>query len=215
MALINCPECGRENVSDTAEVCPNCGYGIKAHFDEIKRLQKEKEQKKEIEIEYKKYTESRINNIPLLTKPKYQGELYFFWILSAMMLFGIVGAIESYIEEESSLGTLMFICAILIFAGICSFIIGFSFYKEAKSDYKLCKENPREYQKLVVARQDQRLKEQSHSRSSSMSVKCPYCNSYNTTKISTTSKAVNTAMFGILGQKRKYQWHCNNCKSNF
>lgn len=32
MALIKCPECGKENVSDSAEVCPNCGYGIKKHF---------------------------------------------------------------------------------------------------------------------------------------------------------------------------------------
>lgn len=37
MGLIICPECGRENVSDSAEACPNCGYGIKAHFDKIKR----------------------------------------------------------------------------------------------------------------------------------------------------------------------------------
>ena len=27
MALINCPECGKQ-VSDTASVCPNCGYAI-------------------------------------------------------------------------------------------------------------------------------------------------------------------------------------------
>lgn len=29
MALIKCPECGRENVSDSAESCPNCGYRIR------------------------------------------------------------------------------------------------------------------------------------------------------------------------------------------
>ena len=33
MALIKCPECGKENVSSTAESCPSCGYGIKAHFE--------------------------------------------------------------------------------------------------------------------------------------------------------------------------------------
>lgn len=38
MALIKCPECGRENVSDSAESCPNCGYGIKAHFDKLKNI---------------------------------------------------------------------------------------------------------------------------------------------------------------------------------
>ena len=28
MALISCPECGRENISDSAKYCPNCGYPI-------------------------------------------------------------------------------------------------------------------------------------------------------------------------------------------
>lgn len=37
MALVKCPECGREKVSDTAEACPDCGYGVKAHFERIKR----------------------------------------------------------------------------------------------------------------------------------------------------------------------------------
>lgn len=41
MALIKCPECGRENVSDSAENCPNCGYGIKAHFEKIKQEEKD------------------------------------------------------------------------------------------------------------------------------------------------------------------------------
>lgn len=50
---------------------------------------------------------------------------------------------------------------------------------------------------------------------SKIDVTCPYCNSTNTKKISTTSKVVNTALFGIFGQKRRYQWHCNNCKSDF
>ena len=37
MALVKCPECGKEKVSDTAEACPECGYGIKAHFERIRR----------------------------------------------------------------------------------------------------------------------------------------------------------------------------------
>lgn len=46
-------------------------------------------------------------------------------------------------------------------------------------------------------------------------VTCPYCSSVNTSKISTTSKVVNTAIFGIFGTKRHKQWHCNDCKSDF
>lgn len=41
---------------------------------------------------------------------------------------------------------------------------------------------------------------------------CPTCNSTNIKLISTTSKAVNTAMFGLLGTKRHKIYHCNNCK---
>ena len=44
---------------------------------------------------------------------------------------------------------------------------------------------------------------------------CPYCNSANTSKISTTAKIVNTAVFGIFGTKRHKQWHCNSCNSDF
>ncbi len=37
MALIKCPECGRENVSASAVMCPNCGYGINTHFEKIRQ----------------------------------------------------------------------------------------------------------------------------------------------------------------------------------
>lgn len=37
MALVTCPECGREKVSDTALACPGCGYAIKEHFEKIKK----------------------------------------------------------------------------------------------------------------------------------------------------------------------------------
>ena len=48
MALVNCPECGRENISDTAEQCPACGYSVKKHFDKEK-AKKIEEQKKQRE----------------------------------------------------------------------------------------------------------------------------------------------------------------------
>ena len=44
---------------------------------------------------------------------------------------------------------------------------------------------------------------------------CPYCNSTNLKRISTTTKVINVAMFGLLGNKRKYQWHCNSCNTDF
>lgn len=36
MSLINCPECGKENVSETAVACPGCGYNIQAYTNRRK-----------------------------------------------------------------------------------------------------------------------------------------------------------------------------------
>lgn len=41
--------------------------------------------------------------------------------------------------------------------------------------------------------------------------KCPTCQSTNLKKITVTSKAMNTAIFGLFGTKRHKTFHCNNC----
>lgn len=47
-------------------------------------------------------------------------------------------------------------------------------------------------------------------------VECPYCHATNVKKITNTSKAVHTAVFGIfsIGRNSK-QWHCDKCNSDF
>lgn len=39
MALISCPECGKENVSEFATSCPECGFTIAKYFEEKKEFQ--------------------------------------------------------------------------------------------------------------------------------------------------------------------------------
>ena len=47
-------------------------------------------------------------------------------------------------------------------------------------------------------------------------VECPYCHATNVKKITNTSKAVHTAVFGIFSMSRNSkQWHCNKCNSDF
>ena len=49
-----------------------------------------------------------------------------------------------------------------------------------------------------------------------ISVSCPYCKSYNTSKITIANKAVHTAVFGVWSMSRNAkEWHCNNCNSDF
>lgn len=47
-------------------------------------------------------------------------------------------------------------------------------------------------------------------------VECPYCHATNVKKVTNTSKAVHTAVFGIfsIGRNSK-NFHCNNCGSDF
>jgi len=57
MALVKCPECGREKVSDSAEMCPDCGYAVKAYYDKVKQEEKEKrlaEERKRLQDEHEK-----------------------------------------------------------------------------------------------------------------------------------------------------------------
>ena len=37
MALVICPECGKDDVSSSAIACPNCGYNVKRYYDKLKR----------------------------------------------------------------------------------------------------------------------------------------------------------------------------------
>ena len=41
--------------------------------------------------------------------------------------------------------------------------------------------------------------------------KCPTCGSEKLSKVSTLSKAGSVFMFGLLSQKVKKTWHCDNC----
>lgn len=46
-------------------------------------------------------------------------------------------------------------------------------------------------------------------------IKCPYCQSTDTSKISTMSRVVSTGLFGFGSKKIGKQYHCNKCKSDF
>lgn len=86
--------------------------------------------------------------------------------------------------------------------------------------YRLSKTNLREYQRQVIRKEDaERAARKAAAaramREAAIKVACPYCQSYNTRRITLAAKAADAVMFGVYGQKRKYQWHCNTCNSDF
>lgn len=46
-------------------------------------------------------------------------------------------------------------------------------------------------------------------------IKCPYCQSTDTSKISMMGRVVSVGFFGIGSKKIGKQYHCNKCKSDF
>ena len=90
---------------------------------------------------------------------------------------------------------LIFICPAVVFD--CVYCI---FLKREIDYHKSVKANPDLYKEVMLA----------------SIIECPYCHSTDTTKITTASKAVHTAFFGIFSMSRNSkQWHCNDCGSDF
>ena len=46
-------------------------------------------------------------------------------------------------------------------------------------------------------------------------VKCPYCSSTDTSKISVMGRVVSTGFFGLGSKKVGKQFHCNKCGADF
>ena len=182
MALINCPECGRENVSDSAEACPNCGFGIKEYIEE-KRYQEELE-RKQLEEEEKKKTE--VIEQSIVANQQNHGCLGVL-ILLCCLIGGIVLWYQIAIKETHFLiGTFLFI--IIIFIGLWAFSsLDPEGYKQASND--------------IASK---------HKTGSKL--KCPACGSTNIEKISTASRAVSVGMVGLASSKIGKQYKCKACK---
>lgn len=76
-------------------------------------------------------------------------------------------------------------------------------------DIKSTKRIPKEYNSSQREEYRERIKELENTDVNTP--RCPTCQSTNIKKISTTVKATNTVLFGLLGTKRHKTFHCNNC----
>jgi hypothetical protein len=102
MALVQCPECGRE-VSETAVSCPNCSYDVKKHFDDIEneRIQRKKEAIKLQRKEKKLKTIKVI--IPLII-------IVISGIVAAAINTGILSSRKTFASEDEMLNYLAHDC---------------------------------------------------------------------------------------------------------
>lgn len=57
---------------------------------------------------------------------------------------------------------------------------------------------------------EERMKQQERERIAKLP-KCPTCGSTDLRKITASEKATSSVLFGLFGNKRKKQFHCNSC----
>lgn len=217
MALIKCPECGRENVSDSAEMCPGCGYGIKAHFEKIKQ-EKLKEQQR---IEYKKAKikrdqeakereQKRVRNVPKPERPVFSRGLIVYIVVATIFFSWLMLYTPTLYNEEPKGG--MWILELLVFIGL-PLLVYLPNYNKKNEDYQLACKDFEMYQKKIIKEQDETLKRQQKELEQKIAnaIKCPNCGSINTKKITTTSRVISTAMVGMASSKIGKQFECKDC----
>ena len=228
MALVKCPECGKENVSDAAESCPNCGYGVKEHYTKIRleeiRIEYEKQaeiRRQEFEAEEKCRQEERIKNVPKLEKPQLVAPIVVTVISALITLLGFSMSNVSNLEAEYSLahgnGDPHFRGGFLIVFGLGILCYAIYLFSRRMATYNLSKNNFEEYQRQVIREQDELKKRLEAERNAKIKQqenmpKCPVCGSKNVSKISTLNRGVSVATLGLASSKIGKQYECKACK---
>lgn len=222
MAIIKCPECGREKVSDSAEACPDCGYGIKAHFEKIRQEEEEKRKKEELrkqeEIrrkeqerlreEREREQQAEIDAMPTPEKP-------FPWqVLLGIFFAGM--AIFMFCIDSIFLG---------LFEGFIAFVLivgGYSNYQDKKRIYETSLHDMERAKReaLALERINQAIADEQNAKIMNAvnpfkevtnGVKCPMCGKNAGKKISTTNRAVSVAAVGLASGKIGKQYKCSSC----
>lgn len=235
MSLINCPEC-KKGVSDSAEACPNCGFGIKEYILAEKRkieyAEKQKIYNDKIDLEKEKLKAElnlKLKEVDDEKKPNEPKLFEYLNIFSGLNL-AIVSIILLlfFITYISKAYIFVVLTALALVAGIGVIVffvfIGYSDYESAVSLYNKQMTNWDEYKdnkkkKIIneynsmaynMAMYNQRETPFSYEKNES-NLKCPICNSTDVTRVTTMNRAASVAMVGIASGKIGKQYKCNNC----
>ena len=245
MALVKCPECGKENVSNNATQCPNCGYNIKEHYEQVERkIKYEKEQKnikikealqlqqiqKHYEETYQKIVERKCKEIDKMSLPEEPN--YFRTIFdepNSIIVVGIcmLSSLLLGIIEKSTFLLVVFILLLIIVLPIIliskykEYSIDVDTYNEMVVDFDRYKKTEKE---KVIQQYKNKATEDingkieynyNYSTPKVNKVKCPACGSTNCKGISALNRTVSVATMGIASSKIGKQFECNNCGYKF
>lgn len=207
MALIKCPECGRKNVSDSAEMCPDCGFGINKYFKQ-KHMEEKKITKKTEEDAsfYEKVRKLRIEDLENRLKEERKAKIT---VIIVMILCLIIGYLPIYFKQ-TDLDLITIIGFTISGCCIAGLVMSNGSIPAMKKDLELAKTDYEAYDKTLDDRNKLEILKLQHDQLTKP--KCPICNSTYIEKISTTNKSVSIAAFGLASNKIGKQYKCKNCK---
>lgn len=199
MALINCPECGKENVSDQADMCPNCGFGIKTYFE--KMIQEEQNQR---EMNEKRQT--RLESITIPNKPKISRVFIIIMIIIFIALTWLFLYAPIKLGGEGDVGSWLIEVCLIIGAPV---YIYSRIYKDRVRKYEISLTDFNNYKEIILKEQDEAIERQRAIEA--RKIKCPNCGSTNTSAISTLNRAVSVATVGLASSKIGKTMQCKKC----
>lgn len=214
MAIVECPRCGKDDVSDREERCPYCGYNIKDYYEEEKRERKrledarksmEKKSVKDHEKEECKKEQMILETFPDIKKPfPWESLIGVFFGLSAIFMFNIESMIAGFFYS--------FLAFVLIVGGNSTYQDRKKIYETSLYDMEQAKKDAIEQQK-----KDKRDADMVTEKlvdiliPSSDGIMCPICKKKTGKKISTINRAVSVAAWGLASGKIAKQYKCSNC----
>lgn len=103
-SLIRCPECGKERVSKSAPMCPECGFAVKAYFDKIEYEEQRKAQQTAQEEMRKRRQEEGVarkknRKTRLFGSPAKKAA----WISAGCVVLGLFVALGFYLHKEKEI----------------------------------------------------------------------------------------------------------------
>lgn len=199
MALINCPECGKQNISDTALACPQCGFAIREHTESSQREQtkrlKFEATKQKAAIAYIKQEISNCNKI--------------------MCIAAFTGASSFLLALfNKGVNSVVIPCFIVFWSMVVSIFIASIVGIKRHNDMALIEDDFHEFERQIQKRNRANSKYQLVVEAVMNAVphKCPVCGSTDTNRISENSRAFSVAVFGLASSKIGKQYECKSCK---
>ncbi len=207
MALIHCPECDKD-VSDTAKICPHCGYDIQSYVlkknaaEELNSIAHDNAQR------VQEIIQNAEKQVEPLTKSHLYESIFGMSFCGVGFILSCIGGMISPLIAALGAPCFAFLCAIFFFQ-----------FNKRKKELELSQSDYAAYKKTVIEKVKndaeahyQKDFEKKQAEKQTVHLQCPVCNSTNVMRITTTDRVVTSMIVGVAGKNIGKQYMCRNCQ---